>query len=46
MDFAKLFAGFWLPVGAGTAAVFLLIGFVRLTIPSRTPVLVSRKPIR
>lgn len=46
MNFAQLFAGFLQPVAIGSAAVLLLLGFLRLRAPRRSAVLVSRRPSR
>jgi hypothetical protein len=46
MDFAQLFVGFLQPVAFGSAAVFALIGIVRLRIPRRSPALATRRPSR
>jgi len=46
MDLAHLFTGFLQPVAIGSAAVLLLLGFLRLRAPRRSAVVITRRPNR
>jgi hypothetical protein len=46
MDLGGLFLGFLHTVALGSAAVFILIGIVRLRIPRRNPILIPGTPSR
>ena len=46
MDFVHIFAGFLQPVAIGSAAVFAVLGIVRLRTPRRSPVIIDRRPPR
>jgi len=46
MDLSNVFVGFLQPVALGSAAVFVLLGIVRIRIPRRTPAFITRKTSR
>jgi hypothetical protein len=46
MNLAQVFAGFFQPVACGSAAVFVLLGFIGIRAPHRSPAVISRKPYR
>ncbi len=46
MHLGEIFAAFLQPVAIGSAAVFVLLGILRLRIPHRSPALALRKTLR
>jgi hypothetical protein len=46
MDLGDLFRGFFQTIALGSAAVFILLGVVRLRSPRRTPALIPGKSSR